>query len=802
MRLRAMLRALRLIGPREALRAAGYTLFRDRLDFRLPPTGPFLPPGNLREATPSPDGGCFRFARADLEVRFLAPDLVRITWGGGLLPIPYAIARNDWPPVEISWRRDDEGYTLSSGEMEVTVEADGGLIFRDPAGRVLRRDFPPRRRRREWVHWADLRPEEHLYGLGERAAPLNLRGGTYCMWNSDPLGGYGPGVDPLYLGIPVYLGLHHEGSYLLFYENSYRAVLRFKDLARAYFPGGSLRYYWIPGPPDRALRRYSELTGRPPLPPRWALGYHQSRWGYREQEEVRTLLKNFLEYDLPLSAIHLDIDYMDGFRVFTVDPRRFPDLPALARELAERGVRLVAILDPGVKRDPNYDLFREGLEAGHFCTLPGPKGKVTPLYALVWPGWCAFPDFTDPVVRAWWGKQYPRLLELGIAGFWHDMNEPSVRTDWGDSTLPLPTRHILEGRGGDHREAHNLYGLLMNRAAYEGLCRHRPDMRPFLLSRSGWAGLQRYAWNWTGDTESTWETLRQTIPSVLGLGLSGIPYTGPDIGGFSGHPSTELFVRWFQMATFLPFFRTHSAWDVPPREPWTWGEPALSIVRRFLHLRYRLLPYLYTLAWEASQTGHPLVRPLFWPDGRDSTLWDAQDAFFLGEALLIAPVLEEGARSRRVTLPRGRWYDLWEEAVYTGPGTVSLPAPLERIPILVRAGSVLPMEEEGLLALHLYPPAEGEGRGFLYSDAGDGYGPWRLERFCLRHAGDALEMTWETEGDFPFPWPGLRLFLHGVRAGNLRIDGREYGPVRGTVETDLFRLLRLERPEFDDDADE
>lgn len=796
MRLRAMLRALRLIGPRKALRAVGYTLLRDRLDFRLPPAGPFLPPGNIREATSASGGGCFRFTRGELEVRFLAPDLVRVTWGRGLLPIPYAIARDDWLPVETSWRRAGEGYALASSELEVVVEADGGLTFRDPAGRTLRREFPPRRRRREWVHWAELRPEEHLYGLGERAAPLNLRGGEYCMWNSDPLGGYGPGVDPLYLGIPVYLGLHQEGSYLLFYENSYRAVFRFKDLARVYFPGGSLRYYFIPGPPERALRRYTELTGRPPLPPRWALGYHQSRWGYREQEEVRTLLKKFLDHDLPLSVIHLDIDYMDGFRVFTVDRSRFPDLLALARELAEHGVRLVAILDPGVKRDPEYDLFREGLESGHFCTLP--NGAV--LYALVWPGWCAFPDFTDPVVRAWWGKQYSRLLEWGIAGFWHDMNEPSVHTDWGDSTFPLPTRHVMEGRGGDHREAHNLYGLLMNQAAYEGLCQQRPDVRPFLLSRSGWAGLQRYAWNWTGDTESTWEALQQTIPTVLGLGLSGIPYTGPDIGGFSGRPSAELYTRWFQLATFLPFFRTHSAWDVPPREPWTWGEPVLSIVREFLRLRYRLMPYLYTLAWETSRTGHPLVRPLFWPDGRDPALWDVQDAFLLGEALLVAPVLEEGARSRRVTLPAGRWYDFWEEAVYRGPGTVSVPAPLECIPLLVRAGSVLPMEEEGRLALHLYPPEGSEGGGLLYSDAGDGYGPWRLERFHLRQTGDALEMAWETEGDYPFPWSDVRLFLHGVRAGRLWIDGREFGPVRRVVETGPFRLLRLEGPEFCGDA--
>src|SRR3990170_317969 len=248
-----------------------------------------------------------------------------------------------------------------------------------------------------------------------------------------------------------------------------------------------------------------------------------------------------------------------------------------------------------------------------------------------------------------------------MAGFWHDMNEPASFAGWGEATLPLSTQHDMDGIGGDHRAAHNLYGLLMNRAGYEGLCMLQPHKRPFILSRAGWVGMQRYSWAWTGDVESTWGGLRQTIASVLGLSLSGQPYAGPDIGGVSGQPSPELFVRWFQLGSFLPFFRTHCALYLPRREPWEFGEQVLEMLREQLQLRYRLLPYWYTLAWMASQDGHPLARPLFWVEPEDQAFWEVEDAFLLGEVLLIAPVVEEGARRRSIYPPKGDWYDFWSD---------------------------------------------------------------------------------------------------------------------------------------------
>jgi alpha-glucosidase len=335
---------------------------------------------------------------------------------------------------------------------------------------------------------------------------------------------------------------------------------------------------------------------------------------------------------------------MDGYRVFTTNTRNFPDLSKLANDLQSQGINLVTILDPGVKEDSHYWLYREGKKEKHFCTTPDGKSLV----GLVWPGRALFPDFTQPDTRRWWGEKYAILAQLGIAGYWHDMNEPTSFTAWGDMRLPMCTWHHIEGQGGNHQQAHNLYGLLMAQAGYEGLRKHKPAKRPWILTRSGWIGVQRYAWHWTGDTETSWQILHQTIATVLNLGLSGIPYTGSDIGGFSGNPDPELYLRWFQLSTFLPFFRTHSAKGTNHREPWCFGEPTTSIIRKFLNLRYKLIPYLYSLAWETNQRGIPPIRPLFWKDLQCQELWDTDAAFMLGDSLLIAPILKEGATSKTI----------------------------------------------------------------------------------------------------------------------------------------------------------
>ena len=735
------------------------------------------------------------FDRTECEVIFLLPDLVRITWGSGPPPLPYALARTEWPAVPTECRREDAACVVRSDALHVTIGADGAMQIADTAGRLLRDELPPMQAGREVIHRARLRREERIYGLGNRATGLDLRGKRYKMWNRDPGSGWGPGDDPLYLCIPTYVGLNAEGSYLIFYENTFPGMFECgtieagPEIAEMRWEGGLLRYCICAGPLPRALERYTALTGRPPLPPRWALGYHQSRWSYMTADQVREVADGFRIHDLPLSAIHLDIDYMDGFRVFTSDGTRFPDLAALSDDLRAREIHLVAILDPGVKVDRGYAVFEDGRKMDVFCRLPGGGLASGP----VWPGWAAFPDFTNPRVRRWWADQYPRLLDLGIGGIWHDMNEPAVFAAWGDSTLPRVARHDLEGRGGTHQEAHNLYGLLMAQAGYEGLRRHRPDHRPFLLTRSGWAGIQRYAWHWTGDVESSWEALRQTVRTLIGMGLSGVPFTGSDAGGFTGTPSPELYIRWLQVAAFSPFFRAHSAFFAPRREPWSFGEPWLSYARETLKLRERLLSYWYTMAWEATLTGSPLIRPLFWPDGDDPGLWSVDDAFFVGDALLVAPVLAPAAGRRSVALPKGRWYALDGDAAFEGPGTVELDAPIIRIPVLVRAGIVLPMtDRDGGLVLHLYAPVPAdapEGGGMLYNDAGDGYGVSRVDRFTLRRDSEGFVVDWTQEGAYPFPFERVEVRVHGASGYQVVVDGNPLPQGQGVQGP--FRTVRV-----------
>ncbi|MDB9318542.1 glycoside hydrolase family 31 protein [Nodularia spumigena] len=787
---------LRLIKVRRFLGSFFYPLQRDALERRFqssPNIEVFAEIGDILRAETTQRGGKFYFQNVELEICLLAEDLVRIDWQPGVLPIPYASARKDWPEIAVKFQELGDRWLISTASLKVIISLNGSVELQNALGQTIREELPPQQKTSGWLHQAKLRSLEHIYGLGERAAPLNLRTtpatSSYQMWNYDAGGRYGPGTDPLYLCIPAYLGLHDLGSYLIFYENSYKATFSFNGYAAADFTGGALRYYLSLGTPAQLLDRYTELTGRPALPPRWVLGYHQSRWGYETETAVREVAEGFITHDLPLSAIHLDIDCQDGFRAFTINPDNFPKLADFNHDLVARGVHLIAIVNPGVKADRKSELFEEGRAQEVFCQLPNGKLVIAP----VWPGLCAFPDFTNPQARHWWSRQYEYLLDLGFTGFWHDMNEPGVFVLWGDPSLPQhSTQHFLEGRGGDHREAHNVYGLLQAEAAYEALSEYKPELRPFIVSRAGWAGLQRYAWTWTGDIETSWSGLRQTIPTVLNLGLSGIPYSGADIGGFKGNPSAELYLRWFQMSTFLPFFRTHSANNVKPRTPWGFGEPTLSIVREFLQLRYRLMPYLYTLAWEANQKGYPLMRPLFWADSTDQDLWDVEDAFLLGDAILVAAIVESGATSRSITLPKGYWYNFWDDTLLEGAKTVNIAAPIEQIPLLVKAGSILPMSVEKQLILHIYAPMSLTSEGRVYSDAGDGYGEWRLDEFYLKRDGDILEITWQKQGNYTFPYNAVKLHFHGVEVQQAWVDTQKVNFPNNCLEVEQFQRVRLE----------
>jgi alpha-glucosidase len=784
----------------------------------------------VRLIRPTERGACLETDTGAVEIAFLAPDLVRVRHrpraaSSGRAPLPYGIAKPEaaWPVPAFAAIQAEDAYLLRSAGLIAGVHlATGRLFFATPDGALLRADLDAGWHAGGAVrHRVALGDGEQLFGLGERATPWDRRGQTHVLWNNDPAG-YAVGDDPINLNIPVYTGVVPDPSggartYLVFYENTTYGEFDLGEtapnVADHRFEGGELRYYLAAGPMPALIERYTELTGRHPMQPLWMLGYQQSRWSYDSEARVRKLAQDFRDHQVPCDAIHIDIDYMDGYRCFTWDHRRFPDPAGMAADLRDQGIKLISIIDPGIKQDPRYPVYRSAVKGGHLCTLPDGR----PFHAPVWPGESVFPDFTNPDARAWWGRQYAPLLDAGIAGFWNDMNEPAAFALQGDQTLPRTVRHAAadaadQSGSRNHGEVHNVYGMMMARATREGLAALRPERRPVVITRAGWAGVQRYATSWTADNASTWASLRLTVPMMLGLGLSGLGFSGPDVGGFAGEATGELFTRWVQMAAFMPFFRAHTAKGTPDQEPWSYGEPYLSINRRFIELRYELLPTLYTAMWQMCRRGWPMVRPLGWID---PTLWAVDDAFLCGDSLLVAPVTHEGATTRELALPAGGWYDFWTNRYHEGGQVIEAYAPIETVPLRVRAGAVLALGEIGasveqrktkFLRLSVYPPAEaGTATTELYEDAGEGVahreGAWRRSRFVMARDGATLTLRWEREGAYTPPYEHIELTLNGLTRAPRRVeaDGEGYpvvhtDPVRRTalLGVPIFDTLRVQ----------
>ncbi|MEU5561339.1 glycoside hydrolase family 31 protein [Streptomyces globisporus] len=757
---RDLVRRVRLVGSVRGLRTVRSAWRRRAADAAaLPARGAERArvPGAATGAEPGPGGGVVRFARSELRIRVSVGGAVFWAWDGAE-PLPsYAVAGEAPAPDEraVLEPGKDGGWQVVAERLTVVVSRTGAVELRTPGGVLLRRELPPRWWEPvgggpvRWVQRSEVPADARFFGLGGRAGGPRLRDGVYGLWNTDPGGRFGPGDDPLYLTMPVQMVVSDAGTHLAFHDNSWagRVVLREGEegagsghdrpgACEVRMEGGPLRCWVVVGTPARVLQGWTALTGAPALPPSWALGPQHARWGFGSQEEVRRVVDGYRERGLPLSVLHLDIDHYEGHRVFTVDRERFPDLPALAKELRGDGVRLVSIVDPAVKAEPGDAVFDAGREVGERgAYVRDARGRV--VVGEVWPGACVYPDFTDPVVRDWWGSLYEERLAQGFSGIWHDMNEPVSFAAFGDPSLPRSARHVLEGAGGDHREAHNVYALAMARAGYEGLLRLRPEERPFLFSRSGWAGMQRYGGTWSGDVTTGWPGLRASLSLVLGLGLCGVPYSGPDVGGFDGFPSPELYLRWFQLGAYLPLFRTHSAIDAGRREPWEFGPEVLEHARTALVERKRLHPYFVSLSQVARLTGAPYVRPVWWGAPGDRALRECEDAFLLGDALLVAPVLEPGVRRRAVRLPRGRWYDTVTGRAYEGPGQVLVDAPLSGMPVLARAGAVIPVRgADGEPELEVWAPAPGRtGGGLVVRDAGDGWAEAEVERYATRWEG-------------------------------------------------------------------
>ncbi|UFR05765.1 glycoside hydrolase family 31 protein [Streptomyces sp. Go40/10] len=779
---RDLVRSVSVVGSGRAslgLRTVRASWRRRRLDAAgLPRRGPERArvPGQVQGVEPGPGGGLIRFGRSELRIVVAANGAVFWGWDGAGPQPSYALAGSgpEPDPRAVLEPDKDGGWRVVAERMTVVVSRHGAVQVCTPGGVTLRRYLPPRwwepvdGGAGRWMQRSEVAADARFFGLGGRSSGPRLRNGRYRLWNTDPGRAFGPGDDPLYLTMPVQLVVADAGTHLVFHDTTWDGTVVLREgeegagsghdragHCEVRMDGGPLRCWVVVGTPARVLHTWAALTGAPALPPAWALGHHHARWGFGSEQEVRRIVAGYQERGLPLDAVHLDIDHYDEHRVFTVDQERFPKLPVLAEELRRDGVRLVSIVDPAVPAEPGNAVYESGSAADAFVR----DAQGRPVRGVAWAGESVFPDFTHARVRAWWGGLYEERLEQGFAGFWHDLNEPTSFSAFGEPTLPRSARHALEGRGGDHREAHNVYALCMAQAAYEGLRELVPGERPFLFSRSGWAGLQRYGGTWSGDVATGWPGLRASLSLVLGLGLCGVPYSGPDVGGFDGSPSPELYLRWFQLGAYLPLFRTHASLRAGRREPWEFGTEVLEHARVALLERRRLLPYFVTLAHLARRTGAPYVRPLWWGAPEDRALRDCEDTFLLGDGLLVAPVLEPGADRRAVQLPRGRWYDTVTEEVYEGPGQVTVEAPLSRIPVLARAGAVLPVRgADGGLELEVWAPARGRtGSGLVVPDPGDGWDEPEIERYVARRQGGRVVVTRDREDGVTAPPYPVRL---------------------------------------------
>lgn len=656
----------------------------------------------------------------------------------------------------------------------------------------------------------NLQEHEASYGTGERAFDLNLRGRKLSIWNTDP-GGFQRGDDPVNYCTSFYLGVTEDSAYGLLWDNSSRGVFDIgatnPDELRITSETGQLSYYLFFGDDvNSVMTAYTALTGRMPMPPLWAIGYHQSRYSYMDEEEVLTIAQEMREREIPCDVIYLDIHYMDGYRIFTWNKEAFPDMKGMIDKLHAMGMKLVTILDPGVKVDEGYGGYESGLAEKIFITYPDDE----PVAGVVWPGLCHFPDFTSEKARQWWVKQLKPLLDCGVDGIWNDMNEPLIFDDeLPPLSLPDYAQQDKEGQGGTHLELHNMYGTLMGKASRTALDEHRPNKRQFSIVRAGAAGAQCYTSSWTGDNYSTWDDLALSISMTLQMGLSGLAFTGADIGGFNRDADGELLARWIQAGSLMPFFRNHCAGNAIHQEPWSFGQPYEDAIREAIALRYQLMPYLYTAFAQNAFEGYPIIRPIFMAEPKNIHLRNIDDAYLLGEKVLAAPITKPQTIRREVYLPEGDWYNFKTNKRHMGGKIISVEAVLDTIPIFIKSGTVLPMwplmqyaEEKTVetLTLRVYTDT-GETR--LYEDAGEGLdyqkGEYRWLTFRCEETTDSLTLERTVEGDFSPSYQQIELQLIGSRKqiNHIEVDGQEIsswtienGIVIATVQPD-FGLVRF-----------
>ena len=759
--------------------------------------------GNVQQVEKLQDGVELTAGSAKVRITAFRDGVIRVRLAPqGSFPKDFSWAVIESPdPSAVSVEDGKTELRMTVGRVVVIVKKTPLLItFADSAGNVLLAEQPslPMAWDGTYIHaWMRMPSDENYFGLGDKPGPMNRRNHAYTMWNTDFFG-WQESDDPLYKTIPFFIGLRKGTAYGVFFDNTYRSSFDFGKESPDYFSfgaeGGELNYYFIAGPePKRIVQQFTALVGRTPLPPLWSLGYQQSRYSYYPEARAREVVQTLREKKIPADVIYFDIDYQQGNAPFTINREYFPNFGKMIGDFRAQGMRTVLITDLHIKKDPGhgYAQYDSGIKQDAF--VKNADGSV--FVGKVWPGDSVFPDFTLTRAREWWGGLYKEFVNMGVAGFWNDMNEPSV-FETPTKTMPLDVVHRLDdGTTLDHRAIHNVYGMENARATYEGLLKLRPDERPFVLTRAAYAGAERYAATWTGDNSATWNHIGMSVPQIMSLGLSGYSLVGADVGGFAGSPPVDLLTRWYELGVFYPIYRDHAAKGTADHEPWASGPEQEAIRKRYIELRYRLLPFIYTAMEETSRTGVPLMEPLFLEYPDEQGLYGEDHEFLFGRDFFVAPVITERVDAEDIHLPPGDWYDFWTTEKHSSKDQISLHPALAEMPLYVRAGAMVPMQPvvqstnekpDGPLELRVYPGSD--CRGTLYEDDGLTFayqkGNFLRVNFTCQVSPGSLTITSSIEKNAWQPWwNSTQLKIYGAgsepkeaRIGEQLIHDWRYDP--------------------------
>lgn len=626
-----------------------------------------------------------------------------------------AIEKDPCVPTEFEVKKEGDTLVISTDKVMVKIMDDFVMDFYRADGKLLMADYRGERTIQAKVSWMSLEmleaeghdisgylekqcryqlvkkldAEDDFYGLGDKSGFLNKKYYEYENWNSDLPQAHNEDFKALYKSIPILMCMKKDAAYGVFFDNTFRNNINLGKENPEYFfytaEEGNLDFYFMAGESlVDIVGSYTYLTGTTPLPQMWALGYQQSRWGYESAAELRDIVDNYRKEQIPFDVIHLDIDYMDNFKVFTWNEKNYDKTGELFEEFKEKGVKPITIIDPGTKVEKGYSIDDEGVANNYFAKDAEGNDYVN----AVWPGDSHFPDFGRKEVRDWWANNHKVLTDIGVAGIWNDMNEPASF----HGELPADVVFYDEERKTNHAEIHNVYGHNMCRATFQGL-KEQTGKRPFVITRACYAGSQKYSTVWTGDNQSLWHHLQMVVPQLCNLGMSGFGFCGTDVGGFGADCTPELLCRWVQAACFSPLFRNHAAKGTKNQEPWRFGKEVIDINRKYIELRYRFLPYIYDLFYKGETTGLPVMRPLVMHYPNDPEVRNLNSEFLVGESILVAPVLEQGVTKRMVYLPEGTWYDYWTGEKVEGKQYILKDAPIDVCPMYIKAGSIIPTYE-------------------------------------------------------------------------------------------------------------